>query len=174
MNYDLINFNIMKQIINYKISIPFCFSIVVLFNACSSPKQMTNASPEEITRAINNDNWKFSANYATPNYGRSRNLTSEYIVTLANGKLTTGLPYYGKLNSAAGAMNGNPLDFVSTNFNLTKDTKNGGWTVTIKNPNTEVESMIFTFYDNGTAQLIVSMTNRTGISYSGRVMPANP
>ena len=164
----------MKRIINFSFLVAACLPVVVLFNACSSAKEVTTATSEEINQAIINDNWKFSANYATPNYGRSRNLTSEYLVTLSNGKLTTGLPYYGKLNSPAGAMNGNPLDFVSTDFRLTKDTKSNVWMVTIKNPNPEVESMIFTFYDNGTAQLAVSMTNRTGISYSGRVMSAIP
>ena len=161
----------MKRIINYQLLIPVCLSLVILINACSSAKEITTATSEEITQAINNDHWKFSANYATPNYGRSRNLTSEYLVTLSNGKLSTGLPYYGKLNSAAGALNGNPMDFESTSFNLSKDTKGGSWLITIKNPNPEVESMIFTFYDNGTAQLNVSMTNRTGISYSGNVSP---
>lgn len=164
----------MKRIINYQLLIPVCLSVVVLFNACSSAKEITTATSEEITQAINNDHWKFSANFVTPNYGRSRSLTSEYLVTLSNGKLTTGLPYYGKLNSAAGALNGNPLDFQSTSFNLSKNTKGGSWLITIKNPNPEVESMIFTFYDNGTAQLAVSMTNRTGISYSGKVMPVTP
>lgn len=161
----------MKRAINYQLLIPVCLSIVVLFNACSSAKEVTTATSEEITQAINNDHWKFSANYVTPNYGRSRNLTSEYLVTLSNGKLTTGLPYFGKLNSPAGAFNGNPLDFESTSFNLTKSTKGGAWLITIKNPNLEVESMIFTFYDNGTAQLNVTMTNRTGINYSGKIMP---
>lgn len=161
----------MKRIINYQLLIPVFLSVVVLFNACSSAKEVTTANSEEITQAINNDHWRFSANFVTPVYGRSQNLTSEYLVTLSNGKLTVGLPYYGKLNSAAGAFSGNPMDFESTSFNLSKDTKAGSWLITIKSPNPEVQSMVFTFYDNGTAQLNVIMTNRTGISYSGKVMP---
>ena len=165
----------MKRIINYQLLIPVCLSAIVFFSACSSGKQIVAATPEEITDAINNDHWKFSADYATPSYGRSRNLTSEYFVSISNGKLTTALPYFGKLNSAAGAMTGNPLDFTSASFDLSKETrKDGGWLVTIKRPDPEVESMIFTFYDNGTAQLNISMTNRSAIGYSGKVMPVTP
>ena len=164
----------MKRIINYRLLIiPVFLSAIILFNACSSAKEITAATPEEITQAINNDHWKFSATYVTPNYGRSRNITSEYFVSTNNNNLVVALPYFGKLNSPAGALNGNPLDFTSTSFNLTKETKsNGGWTVTFKNPDPEVQSMVFTFFDNGSAQLIITMTNRTGISYTGRVAPA--
>jgi hypothetical protein len=167
----------MKQTINHRLFVlASCLSIIILFNACSSAKEIISvATPEEITQAINNDHWKFSPNYVTPSYGSSRNLTSEYFVTTNNNKLVVALPYFGKLNSPAGAMNGNPLDFTSTNFNLTKETNSkGGWTVTIKNPDTEVQSMVFTFYDNGSAQLMITMTNRTGISYSGSVAPTAP
>ena len=164
----------MKRIINYQLSIiSACLSITILFNACSSAKEITSiATPEEITQAINNDHWKFSATHVTPSYGSSRDLTSEYFVSTNNNNLVVALPYFGKLNSPAGALNGNPLDFTSTSFNLSKEIKgNGGMTVTIKNPDPEVQSMVFTFFDNGSAQLIITMTNRTGISYSGRVAP---
>ena len=163
----------MKRIINHKLLIiPACLSII-LFYGCSSAKEITSiATPEEITQAINNDHWKFSPTYVTPSYGRSRNLTSEYFVSTNNNNLVVALPYFGKFNSAAGAMNGNPLDFTSAKFDLSKENKsNGGWTVTIKNPDPEVQSMLFTFYDNGSAQLMITMTNRTGISYSGTVAP---
>ena len=163
----------MKQIINYQpLIIPALLSAVVIFSACSSAKEVTTATPQEITSAINNDQWKFTATYVTPSYGNSRSLTSEYFVTATNDKLVVALPYYGKLNSSAGALEGNPLDFSSTSFNLTKETKSDdGWVVTIKSPDPEVQSMIFTFFDNGSAQLMITMTNRTGISYSGRVAP---
>jgi len=162
----------MKRLINYQLLIPVCLSVVVLLNACSSAKEISTATPEEITHAINNDHWKFSADYVTPAYGRSRNLTSEYFVTSNNGKLVVALPYFGQLNSPAGAMTGNPLDFESTSFNLSKETrKDGGWVVTIKSPNPEVQSMVFTFFDNGSAQLSITMSNRSAISYSGKIKP---
>ena len=163
----------MKRIIISRfLIIPVFLSAIIVFNACSSAKEITTATPEQITRAINSDHWRFSADFVNPTYGRSRNLTSEYFVTANNGKLAVALPYFGKLNSPAGAMNGNPLDFESTSFNLSKETRNdGGWVITIKSPNPEVQSMVFTFFDNGSAQLNITMSNRSAISYSGTVAP---
>jgi hypothetical protein len=162
----------MKYQVNYQhFIIPACLAVIILLYACSSVSQIT-ATPEEITRAVNNDRWKFSAQHVSPSYGRSRNLTNEYFVTTTSNKLVVALPYFGKLNSPAGSLDGNPLDFESTKFNSTKESwKDGGWLVTIKNPDPEVQSMVFTFFDNGTAQLNIIMTNRTGISYSGKVAP---
>ncbi|HET9744756.1 MAG TPA: DUF4251 domain-containing protein [Chitinophagaceae bacterium] len=163
----------MNRIINNKIFIlPACFATVVILGACSSGREITTATPQEIIQAVTNDQWKFIATYVTPAYGSSRSLTSEYSVTTNNKKLVVALPYYGKLNSPAGALSGNPLDFASTSFNISKEPRsNGGWWVNIKNPDPEVQSMSFTFFDNGSAQLSITMTNRTGISYTGRVMP---
>ena len=139
---------------------------------CSSGQQISS-TPADITQAINNSQWIFSANYAVPSFGNSRNLTGEYSVKCNKDTLSVALPYFGKLNSPAGAMSGNPLDFKSTNINLSKEIKkDGGWLITIKPNNPEVQSMDFTFFDNGSAQLNVLMTNRSGISFNGKVIPA--
>ena len=162
----------MKRIINLQLIIPVCLSAIVLFNACSSAREATRATPQEITQAVNDNSWKFFADNVMPTYGRTRNLTSEYFVSLTNNKLVVALPYYGRLNSPAGALQGNPLDFESTSFNLSKETRgDGGWIVNIKTPDPEVQVMTFTLFDNGTAQLNITMTNRSGISYNGRVAP---
>ena len=144
------------------------------FIACSSENQINSSfSQEEIGQAINNSRWTFSANTASPAYGGFRNLTGGYFVKCLKDTLIVALPYYGRLNSTAGARDGNPLDFKSTNFILTKqDKKPGEWLVTINRPDQEVQSMSFTFFDNGSAQLNVIMTNRSGIGFSGKVVPA--
>jgi hypothetical protein len=147
--------------------------LLVAFTACSSGKQVTaQGTPQEITQAINNDRWDFIADRALPSYGSSKNLTGVDFVKCRKDTLIVALPYYGKLNSTAGAMSGNPLDFTTTKFTLTKEEKKGGgWMITIKSPNSEVQSMDFTFYDNGSAQANLIMTNRSGISYSGKIVP---
>ena len=107
-----------------------------------------------------------------PSYGRTRNLTGGYDVKFRKDTLMVALPYFGKLHSPAGAMSGNPLDFQSTDIKLTKEEKKTGeWYITIKPVSSEVQSMAFTFYSNGSAQLNVIMTNRTGMSFSGKVAP---
>ena len=151
-----------------------CFLMLVLFTASSFVRPVSfSPAQDEIAQAINNDRWDFTADYAYPSYGKSRNIIGVYYMQCRKDTLIVALPYYGKLNSTAGASNENPLDFKSTNFTLTKETrKKGGWIVTIKKPNSEVQSMSLTFFDNGNAQANFIMTNRTGIDFSGKVAPA--
>ena len=166
----------MKRLINKHLQDLTVFVLAAgLFIACSSEKQIdTSFTQDEISQAVNNNRWTFSANTASPSYGSFRNLSGgEYFVKCMKDTLIVVLPYFGKLNSAAGAHDGNPLDFKSTNFTLTKeDKKGGGWLVTVHRPDPEVQSIQFTFFDNGGAQANVIMTNRTGINFSGRVAPA--
>ena len=159
---------------NKKIILTSYMILLVFFAICPFSKQVTaQATQSEIEQAINNDRWDFTANYAMPSYGSSRNIIGSYYVQCRKDTLIIALPYYGKLNSAAGASNENPLDFKSTEFKLTKEVrKKGGWLVTIKSPNSEVQSISFTFFDNGTARVNFIMTNRSGIDFSGKVTPA--
>jgi len=151
-----------------------CFLMLAFFITTSfvRPTPLPTAQ-DELGQAINNNRWDFTAEYAQPVSGQRRFITGSYFVECRKDTLIVSLPYYGRLNSAAGASNENPLEFKSTNFTLSKETrKKGGWIVTIKKPNSEVQSMSFTFFDNGNAQANFIMTNRTGIDFSGKVAPA--
>ena len=165
----------MKQIINKQlIVVTGCFLILVFFTASSFIGQVPSpVTQDEIAQAINNDRWDFTAEYAQPVSGQRRYITGSYYVQCRKDTLIVALPYFGRLNSAAGATNQDPLNFKSTDFKLTKEKrKKGGWLVTIKASNSEVQSMNFTFFDNGTAQANFIMTNRSGIDFSGKVAPA--
>ena len=76
---------------------------------------------DEIAQAIDNDRWDFTAEYAQPLSGQKRYLTGSYYVHFRKDTLIVALPYYGRLNSTAGASNQDPLDFKSTDFKLTKE-----------------------------------------------------
>ena len=165
----------MKQIKNKQfLLLTGCLLMLVFFMASSfSLQTSTSFTQDEIAQAINNDRWDFTADYAQPISGQRRNITGSYYVQCRKDTLIVSLPYYGRLNSAAGASNQDPLDFKSTDFKITKEKrKKGGWLVTIKKANSEVQSMSFTFCDNGNAQANFIMTNRTGIDFSGKVAPA--
>ena len=165
----------MKRIKNKQlILLTGCFLMFVFFITSSlvRPKPFPVAQ-DELAQAINKDRWDFTAEYAHPVSGQRRYITGSYYVQCRKDTLIVSLPYYGRLNSAAGATNENPLDFKSTDFKLTKEVrKKGGWLVTINKPNSEVQSMSFTFFDNGTARVYFTMTNRSGIDFSGKVAPA--
>ena len=144
-----------------------------IFFSCSSEKQLNSSfTQEEIALAVNNDRWDFTAQHVMPSYGRSRVITGSYFVNCRKDSLMVALPYYGKVNSPAGASNTNPLDFQSTNIKIEKQEKKPGeWLVTVKPDNPEVRAMVFSFFDNGSAQLNITMTNRSGISYTGKIAP---
>lgn len=167
--------NVMKQGTS-KLLILFtcCFLMIILFSASSFIKKgAVIGTQDEIGQAITNDQWDFLADYAMPSYGASRNIMGVYFVKCRKDSLIVSLPYYGKITSPAGANNANPLDFQTSDFKLTKEKrKKGGWFITIKPTNPEVRSMTFTFYENGSAQLNFIMTNRSGISFSGKVSAA--
>ncbi len=165
----------MKRIRNKQLTfLASCFLMLVFFITSSfvRPTPFTVAQ-DELAQAINNDRWDFTAEYAHPASGQRRYITGGYYVQCRKDTLIVSLPYYGRLNSAAGATNENPLDFKSTDFKPTKEVrKKGGWMVTINKPHSEVQSMSFTFFDNGNAQANFIMTNRTGFDFSGKVAPA--
>lgn len=124
-----------------------------------------------LQQAITANEWLYTATDVQPQSGRSTIVNGRYTVQASGQKLVVYLPYIGRSFSGAAAYsNQNPLGFETTNFEITKtQNKKGAWLVTIKpNDYKEVQSMIFTFYDNGTARLHVTLTNRSAISYNGR------
>jgi len=164
----------MKRIKNkHLILLAGCFLILVFFITSSFVRSIPlPAAQDELAQAINNNRWDFKAEYAQPASGQRRYISGSYYVQCRKDTLIVALPYYGRLNSAAGASNQDPLDFKSTDFKLTKEKrKKGGWLVTIKPSNSEVQSMNFTFFDNGTAQANFTMTNRSAIDFSGKIAP---
>lgn len=156
-----------------KINILF-LSLVFFFNACSSSKPVTASTPEETKQAILSNRWIFVAQSVNPQGGRTQIINGRYEIRTSKDTVNAYLPYFGKSYSGAGAMtNANPMDFKSTNFSIEQAaTKKGGMQVTIRpkdyNP---VQTMLFLFYDNGSASLTVTLADRSPISYNGRVEP---
>jgi hypothetical protein len=155
--------------------IPVYLLLNFLYTGCSSGKQPSSAAAQqEISQAINNDRWVFTAYNVNPQYGRSRNVNGLYEVKCTKDKLIVSLPYFGRLYSGAGLMNNQSvLDFTSSDFSFDKQKgKNDGSVVTIKpNDYREVQSLVFTLFESGTAQLNVMLTNRSAISFTGIVGP---
>jgi hypothetical protein len=156
-----------------KINIIFYLLAVMLIIAgsCSSSRQVKDqATKEEVMQAINSDNWLFKANVALSEYGSTRYLSSEYDVKLASKTLEVSLPYFGRAYTAS-MSNQSPLQFKSTEFTYNKaEDRPGSWLITIKpTDQREVQSMTFTFFESGNAQLNVALTNRSPINFTGFV-----
>ena len=148
-----------------------------VFTACGpSSKITTAAATGEIAAAIDSSNWVFIPNQVTPQYGRSRSVTSDFIITYNRNKINVYLPYYGRARAGADVLSGKaPLDFISQNFTIdTQHPKPGEWNIMISpKDHSEVQSMNFTLFDNGSAGLDVIMNNRSGIHFDGNVAPGN-
>ena len=164
----------MKKTIFPIVQLAVLITAIIVFHSNCSPAQQsssTAASSEEVVKAINDDHWVFTANRAMPQRGKTQMLTGGYEVECKGDTLISYLPYFGRAYSASYGSTTSALDFKSTNFGYTKqkDSK-GAWNVTIKPADyKEVQSMFFTVYENGSAQLNVQCTNREPISFSGTV-----
>ena len=166
----------MKKIIKQLFGIIAMFLTIAITGACNSASHI-KAPPttENISRAVDSSRWVFTANVAMPQYGGSKQIPGYYSVIYNNKKLTVYLPYYGRAYSGADVTTDRgPLDFTSVDFSFDKQpAKRGGWNIMIKpRDHREVQSMNFTFYDNGSADLSVNMSNRSPISFTGNVGPS--
>ena len=148
--------------------------ISILLSNCSSSKQTaSDASNAAIAEAINKNEWVFTANYVIPQSGRSRATNSLYTVTYSDNKFLVSLPYFGKAYTASIGSSQSPLDFKSSDFEINKEMKKQGeWAITVKPKDySEVQTLNFTLYENGSADLGVTLTNRSPISFRGTVSP---
>ena len=148
---------------------------VLLTIGCSSSKNVAVPTADETREAILSDQWVFVAQTALPQGGRSRILDSRYDVGVGRDTLNCFLPYFGRSFSGAGVMGGNsnPLDFKSTKFTVDRqELKKGGWRVVLRPAdNQAVQTLTADLFDNGSASLNVTLTDRTPISFQGRVEP---
>ena len=157
-----------------KIPVSLIVMALVFFTGCSSSKPVTTATAEETKQAIVSDQWIFVAQSVIPQGGRSRMLTTRYEMRVGKDTIIAYLPYFGRSFSGAGAMtNPNPLDFKSVDFSINREEKNkGGWRIMVKPKDINaIQSMLFELYENGSANLNVTLTDRTPIFFNGTVEP---
>ena len=119
---------------------------------------------------IESRNYIFKAQMANPQNSASRQLTSEYDLTISGDTIISYLPYFGRAYVAPANSSEGGIKFTSTNseYNTVRDDK--GWEITIKPKHArEVQELFLRVFDNGNATLQVISTNRQGISFNGYV-----
>lgn len=167
--------NVMKKKSNFILAVIFATFSGIIFS-CSPSAHTTTATPEEITNSVDSSKWVFTPTNVFPQEGRTRQINGSYSVTYNSGKIEVYLPYFGRAYSGVGyGSNDNPLDFKTIDFSEEKgQKKDDQWTIVIKpNDYKEVQSMNFTLFTNGNANLDITLTNRSGIRFTGRVEPLN-
>jgi len=141
-----------------------------LINACSSVKQLTGATPQAISVAVDSNLWQFVPQQVIPAIGRSRQVSGDFVVQLRKDTLLVYLPYYGRANAGADVLSGRgPLDFTSTQFSRElQHPKTDEWNIAlVPGDHNEVRLLQFQFFSNGSASLEVLFNSRSSIRFNG-------
>lgn len=126
----------------------------------------------EIRKKVENGDFTFNATYAYPTGFRSMYLSPYYDVKVKPDTVVAYLPYYGRAYSAPMDPTEGGIKFTSTDFdyNVKPGKKSGNWLVDIRFNDTKREILFFfDIWENGTARLNVTDTNRQSISFNGNI-----
>jgi hypothetical protein len=155
---------------NYKTGIKAA-SLAIAITAIAFVARAQEKDPAKVRAMVESKNFVFKADYVNPQTGRTRNLTSEYDLTIKPGEVISHLPYFGRAYSAPINSEGG-IKFTSTDFDykLLKQ-KEHSWDISIKPKDAkDVQEMFLTVFDNGTASLRVNSLNRQSISFRGYIV----
>jgi Domain of unknown function (DUF4251) len=120
---------------------------------------------------VNSRTFVFVAQSVLPLSGGMRQLTSEYDMTVANNKIETYLPYFGRAYTAPIDPTKGGIEFTSHDFDyaVQRAGKNG-WDIAIRPKDaTDVRNMRLHVSKNGYASLQVVSNSRQEISYNGYI-----
>lgn len=149
-------------------------SVAIGLTMCGTAQTATEkeAVAYEVNQRVNDFDFTFKATYAYPTGFRSIYLSPYYDVKVNPDTVRAYLPYYGRAYVAPMDPSKGGIKFTSTDFDYKVEPgrKKGNWQVSIRTRDTERE--IFFFFDiweNGTARLNVTDTNRQPISFQGDI-----
>jgi hypothetical protein len=147
------------------------FGLAFLLTSCSSTKKAVVLNESDVKNIIDSSQFTFVAERMNPLQGRNRLLTSYYDVIVKRDTLSSFLPYFGRSFQAPIDPSKSPLEFNSYNFTYKVEQKKPGeWQVFI-NPKDrqQIQQMMFTVFNNGTATLNVVSTSGDPISFYGHI-----
>jgi hypothetical protein len=125
----------------------------------------------DIKALVENKNFVFSAQSASPMRGRTVHLSPGYTLEVSADTVVSNLPYYGRSYSAPMNPSDAGIKFTSLDFTYdVKDRKKNGWDVTIKaKDGTRNHQIFLTISSNGSASARVVSSDRESISYNGYI-----
>lgn len=137
----------------------------ILTNAQDKPTE------SDIKALIDNKNFVFAAQSASPLRGRTVHLSPGYTLKVSADTVVSDLPYYGRAHSAPINPSDAGIKFTSSDFTYTvKARKKNGWEVSIKaRDGTRTHQIFLTISSNGSTSVRVASTDRDSISYNGYV-----
>jgi hypothetical protein len=156
-------------------------SVMIFFglqtvNAQSTKSQKKAAKEAWVKKKVDEKNYVFKADFADPQGGGRRTLTDDYDFVVAKDSVIAFLPYFGRAYMAPTDPSEGGIKFTSTNFDYEATrSKNGNWDILIKPREKngtdwrDVQSLRLTITTSGYASLSVISTNRSYISFDGRI-----
>jgi hypothetical protein len=130
----------------------------------------------DVKRIVTSNNFVFKATYVVPMSMSPSALTSNYDVTLNNGKLAVYLPYFGRAYAAPRDPSQGGIKLNTAEFDYTSvANKKGGWDIVIKPKRTtintvgDVQIMRLNVGKDGYATMYVTSTNRQPITFNGYI-----
>ena len=132
-----------------------------------------NDKQDPVKQAIDSKQYVFKARTVMPASGSSRQLTSEYNLTVNQDSIVAFLPYFGRAYVAPIGKTTDGINFTSTDFSYKVDeTKNGGWMIGIRTKDAgDVQQVNLNLSKNGYGTLHINSQNRQSISYTGKIEP---
>lgn len=150
--------------------------VIMLASACSSTRNSTGKNPPDISTLVQSHDFIFKARRAIAQNGYTKNLLSDYSLSVSTDTLIAFLPYYGRAYRAPMDPTKGGIQFTSTDFsyNLAEE-KEGAWTITIipLDHKNEVDKMTLRITSSGHAILHVLSTHRQSITFNGNVEERN-
>lgn len=147
-----------------------CIAVVALaFNASAQD----SAALAMVKNWVEAKAFTFQASSVTPSKGGMRQLTGvNYTVRVNGDTLICDLPYFGRVYNVSSITGENGMNFTSYQFTYdSKAGKKNKWLLTIKTKDLKADrDLSFVFFDNGTATLNITSSDRQFISYQGKVV----
>lgn len=149
---------------------------LLLFNSCGSTMSVAEKEKlaTDVRAAVETGNFLFKATYAYPTGHRSIYLSPNFDVRVSSDKVGSYLPFFGRAYRAPMSPSEAGYRFTSTDFeySFSQGSKSGQWDVVIKiNDLNRPVTYRFDIWENGTARLNITDSDRQAISFQGELMP---
>ena len=145
--------------------------VMSLGSAQDTTKITANSKATFIQTLVDSQNFVFVPQLLSTMRGTTRQLTSYYDISVSRDTIISYLPYFGRAHMSPADPANVGFDFTSTNFEYSKNAnKKGGWDILIKpKDNTTAQQLMFRIFDNGSASLSITSSDRDAISYQGYI-----
>lgn len=144
-------------------------------SGCASSQKFVKLTSSDVSNLVDSRSFVFIANKMNPLRGPERNLITYYDVSVDNDSLSMYLPYFGRVYQGFVNPIYGPLHFDTRDFAYSvKSGKKNSYQVVITPKNdTQVQTMYFDVFDNGTAVLNITGVNMDPITFYGYLQPVD-